>query len=64
MNSDQVIGALKELAGGLQEYTGRFLGNLHQENLGYELEYEGISQRHRGEAKEAFEDLLKNRFQA
>jgi len=64
MNSDQLIGKTKEIIGEVQEYTGRFLGDRDIENIGYNLEFEGLSQRKRGEAKQAFEELLENKFQA
>ena len=64
MNTDQIKGKAKEIAGEIQEYTGRFWGDLNQEAQGYALEFEGISQCQKGEAKEAFEDLVKNNFEA
>jgi uncharacterized protein YjbJ (UPF0337 family) len=64
MNSDQITGKIKVIAGEIQEYTGRFLGDINQEAQGYALEFEGITQRQKGDAKEAFEELVKNNFEA
>lgn len=64
MNTDQIIGKAKEILGEIQENTGRLIGSREQETMGYNLEFEGLSQRKRGEAKEAFEELLENGFEA
>lgn len=58
MNTDQVKGKAKEIAGEVQEHTGRALGNKEQEAKGHATEMEGKVQKGYGDAKEAVKDAV------
>lgn len=58
MNSEQVKGKLKEMAGEVQEHVGRFFGSDSQESKGHKLEMEGKAEKAMGDLKEAEEDRL------
>lgn len=58
MNKDQVKGKAKEIAGEIQEHTGRALGNAEQEAKGHATEMEGKVQKGYGDAKEAVKDAV------
>lgn len=53
MNTDQVKGKLKEVAGEIQEHVGRFFGSDEQEQKGHEKEMQGKAQQQLGDYKEA-----------
>lgn len=53
MNTDQVKGKLKEVAGEIQEHVGRFFGSEEQEQKGHEREMQGKAQQQLGDSKEA-----------
>ncbi|MDP3139358.1 MAG: CsbD family protein [Burkholderiaceae bacterium] len=56
MNKDQVKGKAKEIAGEIQEQTGRVIGSEEQEAKGHAREVEGKIQQKVGDVKEAVED--------
>lgn len=53
MNRNQVKGALKEIAGKVQEETGKLLGNKEQQARGLLKQVAGRAQVRLGDAKEA-----------
>lgn len=61
MNTDQIKGKAKEVAGEIREHAGRALGSKEQEAKGHAREQAGKVQKHIGDAKEAVEDVVKNR---
>jgi uncharacterized protein YjbJ (UPF0337 family) len=56
MNSDQVKGAAKDIAGKVQEKTGQVTGNQSQEAKGLGKQAEGKVQKNVGDAKEVLKD--------
>jgi uncharacterized protein YjbJ (UPF0337 family) len=56
MNKDQIKGKAKEIAGEIQEQTGRVIGSEEQEAKGHAREVEGKIQKKVGDVKEAVED--------
>lgn len=59
MNTDQVKGKLKEVAGDIQQKAGHLVGSKEQEAKGYAKEVEGIAQKKVGDVKEAVETVVK-----
>ena len=57
MNSDQIKGKIKEVAGEAQEHLGRMVGSKEQEAKGHAKEFAGKAQQKLGDAKEIAEDL-------
>ena len=56
MNTDQVKGALKEVAGKVQSKTGEIIGSPEQQVKGAAKQVEGNAQKNLGDAKEAVKD--------
>ena len=59
MNSDQIKGALKEVAGKVQQKTGEVINSPEQQAKGVAKQVEGNVQKRYGDAKEAFKDATK-----
>jgi uncharacterized protein YjbJ (UPF0337 family) len=59
MNTDQVKGKAKEIAGEIQEHAGRMVGSKEQEAKGHAREFEGKAQKHVGDVKDAIDDAKK-----
>jgi uncharacterized protein YjbJ (UPF0337 family) len=59
MNKDQVKGATKEVAGKIQEQTGRLVGSPEQEAKGIGKQVSGNVQKNVGNVKETVKDTLK-----
>lgn len=59
MNTDQVKGALKEVAGKVQEKTGEVINSPEQQAKGAVKQVEGNVQKNYGDAKEAIKDAAK-----
>ena len=59
MNKDQVKGKSKEVAGEIQEHTGKAIGNKEQQAKGHKREMEGKIQQTAGDIKEAVKDATK-----
>lgn len=59
MNTDQVKGALKEVAGKVQQKTGEVINSPEQQAKGAAKQVEGNVQKSYGDAKEAFKDATK-----
>ncbi|KQO19122.1 CsbD family protein [Acidovorax sp. Leaf78] len=59
MNTDQVKGALKEVAGKVQEKTGEVINSPEQQAKGAAKQVEGNVQKNYGDAKEAIKDAAK-----
>lgn len=58
MNSDQVKGTAKEVAGKVQKKTGEITGNESQQVKGAVKEAEGNVQKNVGNAKESVKDQI------
>ena len=58
MNKDQVKGAVKDIAGKVQEKTGQALGNPQQQVKGIVKQVEGQHQKAKGDAKEVLKDAV------
>ena len=56
MNTDQVKGAIKEVAGKVQSKTGEIIGSPEQQIKGAAKQVEGNAQKNLGDAKEAVKD--------
>ncbi len=59
MNTDQVKGALKEVAGKVQQKTGEVINSPEQQAKGAAKQVEGKVQKTYGDSKEAFKDAVK-----
>ena len=59
MNKDQVKGAAKDIAGKIQEKTGKLVGNPTQEVKGVKNQIEGKMQEQVGNVKERIKDAKK-----
>ncbi|MET4578877.1 CsbD family protein [Ottowia thiooxydans] len=59
MNTDQVKGALKEVAGKVQQKTGEVINSPEQQVKGVAKQVEGNVQKNYGDAKEAVKDAQK-----
>lgn len=59
MNKDQVTGAIKDVAGKVQEKTGEIIGSKEQQAKGLAKQVEGKVQKKVGDVKEAVEDANK-----
>lgn len=60
MNKDQVKGKIKEVAGEVQEHTGKAVGNAEQQAKGHAREFQGKAQKAAGDARENAEDIQKD----
>ena len=56
MNSDQVKGAAKKVAGKVQQEAGKLVGNKEQQVKGVAKQIEGSMQKSLGNVKEAIKD--------
>ena len=59
MNEDQVKGALKDVAGKVQEKAGKLFGNKQQQVKGLGKQISGNTERKLGDAKEVIKDYNK-----
>lgn len=59
MNTDQVKGAIKEVAGKVQQKTGEVINSPEQQVKGAAKQVEGTVQKNYGDAKEAVKDATK-----
>lgn len=57
MNKDQVKGTAKDIAGKVQEQTGKLLGSKEQQIKGLSKQISGQAQKGVGDVKEAIEEL-------
>jgi len=60
MNEDQVKGAAKDIAGKIQEETGKLVGSKPQQAKGLEKQLEGKVQQKVGDLKQAVQDVAKH----
>jgi uncharacterized protein YjbJ (UPF0337 family) len=60
MNTDQVKGKAKEIAGEVQEHVGRAVGSTEQEVKGHNREMDGKTQKAYGDAKEVAKDIVRD----
>ena len=59
MNTDQIKGAVKDVAGKVQEKVGEVINSPEQKVKGIAKQIEGQSQKAYGDVKEAAEDAAK-----
>lgn len=59
MNTNQVKGKAKEIAGEIQEHAGRMVGNKSQEIKGHAKEMEGKVQKKSGDLQETIKETEK-----
>jgi len=57
MNSDQVKGSVKDVAGKVQRKVGEAIGSTEQQVKGAATQIEGKAQKAVGNAKETFKDV-------
>jgi uncharacterized protein YjbJ (UPF0337 family) len=60
MNKDQVKGAVKNIAGKVQEKTGKLTGNKEQQVEGLDKQIAGKAQKSYGDAKAVAKDAFKH----
>ena len=58
MNKDQVKGTARDIAGKIQEETGRAIGSKEQEAKGLNKQVSGKAQKKYGDAKEVVKDAV------
>jgi uncharacterized protein YjbJ (UPF0337 family) len=58
MNKDQVKGAVKDIAGKLQQKTGQLTGSTSQELKGLEKQVEGKAEKAVGDIKEVLNNAV------
>jgi uncharacterized protein YjbJ (UPF0337 family) len=56
MNKDQINGAVKDVAGKVQQEAGSLVGSTKQQVKGAVLQAEGKAQKHLGDAEQASKD--------
>ncbi|MFZ6719935.1 CsbD family protein [Undibacterium sp. Ji49W] len=59
MNKDQIKGVAKDIAGKVQENTGKLIGSKEQEIKGQLKQVEGKIEKTSGDAQEAIKDIIK-----
>jgi uncharacterized protein YjbJ (UPF0337 family) len=59
MNKDQIKGAAKDLAGKVQEETGKMINSKKQQAKGLVRQAEGKVQEHVGDVKQAVKNIKK-----
>ncbi len=59
MNKDQIKGAAKDLAGKIQEETGKLIDSKKQQAKGLVRQAEGKVQEHVGDVKQAVKNIKK-----
>ena len=60
MNKNQVKGALKDIAGKVQEKAGKLVGSKEQQVKGLSKQISGKAEKKLGDAKEVIKDANKN----
>ncbi len=60
MNKDQVKGAAKDVAGKVQEQTGKLIGSKKQQIKGLARQISGKVQKGAGDVKQSVEDFKKS----
>ena len=60
MNKDQVKGVAKDVAGKVQEQTGKLVGSAEQQIKGLSKQISGKAQKSVGDVKQVVEDLKKS----
>ena len=60
MNKDQVKGAAKDVAGKVQEQSGKLVGSKEQQIKGLSKQISGKAQKGVGDVKQAVKDLKKS----
>ena len=60
MNKNQVKGALKDVAGKVQEEVGKLVGSKQQQVKGLGKQISGKAEKNYGDAKEVIKDANKN----
>lgn len=60
MNKDQVKGAVKNIAGKVQEKAGKLTGNKEQQVEGLDKQIAGKAQKNYGDAKAVAKDAFKH----
>lgn len=59
MNKNQIQGVAKDIAGKIQETSGKLVGNKEQEAKGLLKQVEGKAEKALGDAKEVIKDSVK-----
>jgi len=59
MNKNQVKGAVKDIAGKVQQKAGKLVGSKEQEAKGLVRQVQGKARRNLGDAQEVMKDSLK-----
>lgn len=59
MNKDQIKGAVKDVAGKIQEEAGKLVGNKEQEAKGLLKQVEGKAEKGLGDVKEIVKDAAR-----
>lgn len=59
MNKNQLKGAVKDIAGKVQQNAGKLVGNKEQEAKGLVKQVQGKARRNLGDAQEVMKDALK-----
>lgn len=59
MNKDQVKGAAKDVAGKVQQQTGKLVGSKDQQIKGLSKQIAGKAQKAAGDLQQAVEDVIK-----
>jgi len=60
MNKDQVKGVAKDVAGKVQEKTGKLVGSKEQQIKGIEKQISGKAEKNFGDAKEHIKDAIRH----
>ena len=61
MNKNQIKGTVKDLAGKVQEETGKLIGNREQEIKGIHKQVTGQAEKRLGDVKEIVKDAVPHR---
>lgn len=61
MNKDQVKGAIKDIAGKVQEEAGKLVGNKEQQAKGLQNQVEGKAEKRLGDVKEIVKEAVNKR---
>lgn len=61
MNKDQVKGKAKEIGGKIQQEAGKLVGSTQQQVKGLNKQSEGKLEKSIGDARQAAEDMVKDR---
>jgi uncharacterized protein YjbJ (UPF0337 family) len=59
MNKEQIKGTAKDVAGKVQEATGKILGNKEQQVKGLQKQVSGTAEKTYGDVKEIVKDITK-----